>query len=58
MLKLFVLPFEKVTVIVPGMTLKEASVTKIFAPSPVTPGLKVNVSEASAMLVDMKPEPA
>jgi hypothetical protein len=50
-LKLFVLPFEKATVIIPGMRLNSASVTKIFAPSAVTPGLKVSVIGASAELV-------
>ena len=50
-LKLVVEPFEKVTVIVLGMMPNDASVTKIFAPSAVTPGLKLSVSGASALLV-------
>jgi hypothetical protein len=40
------------------MTLNDASVTKVFKPTAVTPGLKVSVRVASALLVDMKPEPA
>ena len=57
-LKLLVEPFEKVTVIVPGIMLNEESVTKIFAPSPVTPGLKVSVSGVGLLVLNVILPPA
>ena len=51
-LKLAVAPFEKVAVIVPGMTSKLELVIKIFAPSPVKPGLKVIVSGTGLLVLN------
>ena len=57
-LKLVELPFAKATVIVPGIMLNDESVMKIFAPTPVTPGLKVSVSGVGLLVLNVILPPA
>jgi len=57
-LKLVVSPFEKATVIVPGMMPNDDSVIKIFEPSAVTPGLKVSDSGTGLLVLSVILPPA